>query len=137
MKKREPVKEIMTTNLDKVIITNKMSDVLELFSHGIYNHLPVVNGDELIGLISRTDVDRITYFNSSEDGSVNTAVYNMISIEQLMTKEIHTIESETPIKEAAEILSEGKFHALPVVDNGQLKGIVTSKDIIRYFLAQF
>ncbi|WP_396170531.1 CBS domain-containing protein, partial [Flavobacterium sp.] len=64
-------------------------------------------------------------------------VYNMFSVEQVMTKNLTTIFPETTIKEAAEILSKNEFHALPVIENGSLVGIVTTTDLIKYLIDQY
>jgi len=65
---------------------------------------------------------------------VDTIVYNMFTIPQVMVHDVVSVTSDTTIKDVAEILSKREFHALPVVDNGKLKGIVTTTDLIRYFL---
>ena len=58
-------------------------------------------------------------YNSDED-NVDTAVYSMLSIEQVMVKELSFCETLTQtIKEiVAEVLAKNEFHALPVLDNG-------------------
>ena len=54
-----------------------------------------------------------------------------------MTKKLTTISPETSIKEAAEILSTKEVHALPVVENDLLVGILTTTDVIKYLLKQY
>ncbi len=54
-----------------------------------------------------------------------------------MAKSIISVTSDTTIKEVAQILAEHEFHAVPVVDNGALVGIVTSTDLIKFLLEQF
>lgn len=48
-----------------------------------------------------------------------------------------TISQEDTIKDASKILADREFHALPVVDHGKVVGIITTTDIINYFLQQF
>ena len=48
-----------------------------------------------------------------------------------------TVDTNDEIREAAKLLSSGKYHALPVMDNGQLEGIVTSTDVINFLLEQY
>ncbi|MBT8303071.1 MAG: CBS domain-containing protein, partial [Bacteroidia bacterium] len=55
----------------------------------------------------------------------------------VMAKNLISVNSETTIKEVAEILSKREFHALPVVDGENLVGIVTTTDLINYLLEQF
>ena len=54
-----------------------------------------------------------------------------------MIKEVVTINSETTIKEATQILADREFHALPIVDDGILLGIVTTTDLLNYYLKQY
>lgn len=65
---------------------------------------------------------------------VDTIVYNMFTISQVMVHNVVSVKSDATIKDVAEILSKREFHALPVVDEGKLMGIVTTTDLIRYFL---
>lgn len=139
MRKREPISTIMTKN----VITLNYSDDLEtaelLFKKRNIRHIPVVNEDTIVGMLSYTDLLRISFADAVDetDDSVDTIVYNMFTIEQVMAKKITSISSTTTIKEAAEILAEKEFHALPVVDDGKLVGIVTTTDLIKYLLQQY
>jgi len=139
MKKRTPISEIMTSH----VITLNKSDDLEtaekLFKSWKIRHIPVVNGKEIIGMLSYTDLLRISFADATDDSDydVDTIVYNMFSIEQVMAKSLISVPSTTTIKEVAEILSKKEFHALPVVDNKELVGIVTTTDLINYLLDQF
>ena len=58
---------------------------------------------------------------------------HQFSIEGLMKKDLETLSLKSTIADAAEILSDGNFHAVPIVnDAGELEGLVTSTDLIRY-----
>jgi CBS domain-containing membrane protein len=52
-------------------------------------------------------------------------------------KEVITITPETSIKEAAEILTKSEFHSLPICEDDVLIGIITTTDLIKYFLNQY
>jgi CBS domain-containing membrane protein len=139
MKKRTPISEIMTTE----VITLNHSDDLEtaerLFKSKKIRHIPVVSGKEIIGMLSYTDLLRISFADATDesDYDVDTIVYNMFSIEQVMAKNLISVPSTTTIKEVAEILVKKEFHALPVVDDNELVGRVTTTDLINYLLDQF
>jgi len=64
-------------------------------------------------------------------------VYNTFTIGQVMKRNIVTVSTSNSIKEVAKILATQEFHALPVVDNNTLVGIVTTTDLIKYLLKQF
>lgn len=139
MKQREPVSHIMTKELHKLNLTDGLFKAKELFEKHNLRHLPVVNGEGLAGIISLTDILRISFgsnFGDDQKG-VDTAIYEMLSVDQVMKHNPHTVSSVTPIKEVAEILSREEFHALPVVDQDQLVGIVTTTDVIKYLINQY
>ena len=138
MKKREPISHIMTKSVVTVNQNDNLKEVVTKLRSNSIRHIPVVNGKEVIGIISRTDINRLT-FGALFDGQegADEAILDMLSISQIMTSKPKTISSETIIKDLAEIFVKEEFHALPVVDNGQLKGIVTTTDVIRYLIEQY
>ena len=139
MKKRTPISEIMT----KKVITLSQADDPEtaekLFKTKNIRHIPVVSGENIVGMLSYTDLLRISFADAvDEDESyVDAVVYNMFTIEQVMAKNLISVSPQTTIKEVAEILSKREFHALPVVENDKLVGIVTTTDLINYLLDQY
>jgi CBS domain-containing protein len=138
MKNNEPISTIMT----KDIIALNRDDDLEkaeiLFKRHKIRHIPVVREEVVIGMLSYTDLLRISFADAVDDSEteVDTLVYNMFTIDQVMAKNVITVSSDSTIKEVAKILAKKEFHALPVVDNGILVGIVTSTDLINYLIKQ-
>lgn len=139
MKKRTPVSEIMSKNVITLNISDTLNTAETLFKENKIRHIPVVNGDAIIGMLSYTDLLRISYADAvdEDEETVETTVYNMFTIEQVMAKNLISVNSDTTIKEVAEILAEQEFHAVPVVDDKKLTGIVTTTDLINYLLDQF
>ena len=137
MKKREPVSKIMTSDVITLNHTDNLDTAKQLFKNNNIRHIPVVSGTSIIGMLSLTDLLRISFADAAHDGEVDTTVYNMFTIEQVMAKSIVSVNSDATIKEAAEILSSKEFHALPVVNHGKLAGIVTTTDMINYLLDQY
>lgn len=138
MKKREPVKKIMTSDVFSVSTNGALKEVVNLFRKHKIRHVPVVSGSEVKGIISRTDINRLTFgalFENQE--GADEAVLEMLSIAQVMTAHPRTVSSDDSIKDVAEIFASEEYHALPVVDEGKLVGIVTTTDIIRYMLDQY
>ena len=138
MKKRTPVSTIMTENVVTLNNSDNLSTAEKLFKKHHIRHIPVVSGNELKGMLSYTDLLRISFADEIEEESdIETIVYNMFTIEQVMAKMLITVSSTTTIQKVAEILAKNEFHALPVVDNKTLVGIVTTTDLIKYLLDQF
>ncbi|MEP5612202.1 MAG: CBS domain-containing protein [Cyclobacteriaceae bacterium] len=139
MKRREKVSQIMTTEVQTVNINNSLQEANNLFKKHHIRHVPVVSGEKLIGILSHTDILRISFGNTfgDEQQGGDEAIFDMLSINQVMKHSPVTVSPEGTLKEAAEILSDKEFHALPVVENEKLVGIVTTTDIIKYFLEQY
>ena len=139
MKKRTPVSAIMTKNLVTINHTDDLTNAENLFKEHSIRHIPVVSGQEIIGMLSYTDLLRVSYVDSVDEGEeeVETVVFNMFTVEQVMAKNLVKVCPETTIKEVAEILSQNEFHALPVVKNYELVGIVTTTDLMNFLLDQF
>lgn len=139
MKKREPVSHIMTSQVTTLNLSQSLEDADKLFKKNNFRHIPVVNGDDLIGMLSLTDLLRISFVDNYDDneGAVDTAVYQMLSIEQVMVSKPVAVQSDQTIREVAEILSSKEFHALPVLEGTKLVGIVTTTDLIKYLLEQY
>jgi CBS domain-containing protein len=139
MKKRTPISSIMNKNIITLNKTDSLDTAEKLFKENNIRHIPVVSGSQIIGMLSFTDLLRISFADAvyEDETTIDTTVYNMFSIEQVMAKNLVSVSSERTIKEVAEILAKKEFHAIPVVDNGDLVGIVTTTDLINYLLEQF
>lgn len=139
MKQHVPVSTIMTKDIVKLTIKDDLTKAESLFKHNKIRHIPVVNGVTIIGMLSYTDLLRISFADAIDDDEevVDTTVYNMFTVEQVMAKKLITITPETTIKEAAEILAKKEFHALPVCDDHVLVGIITTTDLIKYLIDQY
>lgn len=139
MRQHVPVSTIMTKNIIKLTISDDLSKAESLFKHHKIRHIPVVNGATIIGILSYTDLLRISFADAIDDDEevVDTTVYNMFTVEQVMAKKLITITPETTIKEAAEILASNEFHALPVCEDHLLVGIITTTDLIKYLINQY
>lgn len=126
MKQLDPISHVMTTNVKTVQINQKMSEVLRILSENQIHHVPVIDVRKLVGIISTTDIIRLNITVSTADGW---------SIERVMKKNLVTIEIRDTVRKAAQLMSDGIFHSLPVIDkDGHLVGIITSTDLIRYLV---
>lgn len=139
MKNRVPVSVIMTKEVIKLNSTDDLTKAELLFKQNKIRHIPVVSGKHIKGMLSYTDLLRISFVDAVDDEAedVDTTVYDMFTIDQVMAKNLITICPETTIRETAEILSKNEFHALPVCDGETLVGIVTTTDLLKYLLEQY
>jgi CBS domain-containing membrane protein len=134
----DAVATIMTPNPKAITLNTSLSEVGKIFSKGVIHHLPVVDGQELIGIVSYFDLIRVSFeqsFGVTDKKSVYAVLDNTLDVNAIMTKDPVCILSTGTIREAAEKLCTGSFHALPVVnDDHELVGIITSKDLINFLL---
>ncbi len=139
MKKRELVSKIMSNNLVTLNSKDDLTTAEELFKTHKIRHIPIVQGQEIIGMLSHTDLMRVSYAETIQEyeTEVNVVLNSIFTIEQVMTKNVVTVDATDTIREVAEILSDREFHALPVVEDNTLIGIVTTTDLIKYLLTQY
>lgn len=139
MKKREPIRNIMTHNPIVLHLNDGLAQAEILFKEHKMRHLPVVKGDQIVGIISMTDLARISFVDGYDPNNFNvdTSVYQLFSLEQIMVRNPYCISPDLTIKEAAEQFLKAEYHALPVVEDGKLIGIVTTTDLIHYLLEQY
>lgn len=137
MKKRTPISKIMTTDVVTLNIIDTLETAKELFSKHNIRHIPIVQNKEVLGILSYSDMLRISYAEvSDDDKSVDTFVYDMYTIKQVMAKNLFMVPPNSTIKDVAKMLNEKEFHALPVVEDNELVGIVTTTDLINYLIEQ-
>lgn len=139
MKRREALSHIMTDHVMTVTPQDDLKEVVDLINKKKIRHVPVVENGHVVGMISRTDINRLT-FSSLFEGQegADEAVLTMLSISQVMTHKPRVIQATQTIREVAEIFADEEFHALPVVnEEGKIAGIVTTTDLIKYMLSQY
>ena len=139
MKQKVPVSTIMPKNVVKLNLSDDLTKAESLFKKYNIRHIPVVYSNKIVGMLSYTDLLRISFADAIDDDEdvVDTTVYNMFTVEQVMAKKLVSISPDTTIKEAAEILAKKEFHALPVCEGELLVGIVTTTDLIKYLIDQY
>lgn len=126
------VSEVMSKNVLVAHTSYSFTDVWRLFYEMNIHHLPVLDEQKrLIGMISVNDVMNVMSRRLPHLGEVNETVLNgSFSIVEVMTPTPVTIAASDTVGKAAQIFAENNFNALPVVERGQLVGIITSRDVI-------
>jgi CBS domain-containing protein len=137
MRKNEPISKVMSSSPISVHEGDPISKVKRIIEEQGIHHVPVVSGEKLIGIISWSDLLRVSFgeFGNQDGRQLDALLDHTYTVTGLMSGNPTSIPVSGTVREAARILSEGNFHALPVVDNEKLVGIVTSTDLIK-FLAE-
>lgn len=139
MKQKVPVEQIMTTKLVTLTLSDTLYDAEKLFKQYKIRHIPIVENKKLIGILSYSDLLKISYADMvDEEENVSAIVYDMYNISQVMAKVlIKALPSDT-IKSVTETLAVQSFHSIPIVDEHEnLVGIVTTTDLLKYFLSEY
>ena len=128
-----PVSSVMTTRLVTVEPGDRLTQVKEIFDQQRIHHIPVVRYTKLLGIISKMDLFHFISGTtaSANDAEAEKAMLEKYTAEDIMTKGMATLEANERINVALQVFSENLFHAIPIVDNGQLVGMLTTLDIIK------
>jgi len=130
-----PVSTIMTTQLMTLHPDDSFQAVKKLFEEKNFHHLPVVEpGGKLVGIISKEDLYKVAYILTLNTTGPTYSVKQMDSLtaRDVMTKYPIFLDPDDSIGLAADIFLANKFHALPIVEDDILVGILTTHDLLRY-----
>ena len=129
-----PISSIMTDHKHLVTVDPEepLSKVKEIFDNHKFHHIPVVHFREIVGIISRTDFEHFMGGAShfEEDKYVNQLRLERSQAKDIMIKRLGKVSSDDRINVALEVFLVNRFHALPVVDDGELVGMLTPFDIM-------
>jgi CBS domain-containing protein/anti-sigma regulatory factor (Ser/Thr protein kinase) len=115
------VSQVMTTTLQTATPDLPMRALLELFHRTRISGAPVVENDQLVGIISIEDLVR--YLNNDALGS---------TVGAYMTRQVVTVRVDDPVVVALQSFTQSKLGRLPVLDGaGRLVGILTKGDVTR------
>ncbi len=140
MKKREPVSHIMSTHVLTLNVADSLEEAEKIMKQNRIRHIPVVSGNKLVGMLSLTDLLRISFVDNfgEQESATDTVVYDILNISQVMVSNPESVRKDSTIREVAELLATKEYHALPVTDStGDLVGIVTTTDLIEYLIEQY
>lgn len=129
------VKLWMTSNVFTVNSSQPIIEVEQMMRENRIRRIPVVDNGKLAGIISREDLFRAmpSIFDPSiSPDSIDQA--GRIKSAAVMTRSPVTVTPSTPLEEAALLMRTNKFGCLPVVQDGELAGIITETNIFDAFL---
>ena len=130
--KTSSIAGIMTKDVVCVSPNQKILDIKHIYEKkDFHHHIPVIDDGKLVGIISLVD---FMYRIQGAGLDDSASVYTELSAGDIMTANPVTLEPDAAIEEAARILAAGRYRALPIVENENLVGIVTTADIIRFYM---
>ena len=127
----------MTPRVVFVRVEDSMETIRDTMEvHGV-RHIPVVDNDRVVGVVSRSDVlgfAESQYRTSRVNRAIGDSRMEETFVASVMTREVVTVRADTPLADAAELLLERRVGCLPVVTaEGSLCGIVTQHDFVKAF----
>jgi CBS domain-containing protein len=120
-----PIERIMTPDPATISPQSSAAEARRLLDSNVINHLPVVERDRLVGIVSSSDLLKLYLLDDK------LTIFARATVDQIMETKLVVLNRKATLRQAAEKLSMGNFHALPVVNRRRrLIGIVTSSDLI-------
>jgi CBS domain-containing protein len=126
------VSEMMTTDVVSVEESDHLSNLLESLRALRFRHLPVTDGNRLIGLLTERDLLRLSTSNLLPHRvTQDHALFERFRVRDVMQRDVVTVTPETPVRDAGKLLLDQKLGCLPVVNAAnELVGILTSSDFV-------
>ncbi|HET9316950.1 MAG TPA: CBS domain-containing protein, partial [Vicinamibacteria bacterium] len=123
------VKDLMKTRVATVGPDDTLHVADGIMSLGGLRHLPVISEGVLVGIVTHRDILRapLVFYGFGASGR---EVLKVLSVKEVMTREVITINANATVQEAAARLLKHKVGCLPVLERGAVVGIVTTSDLL-------
>lgn len=125
--------DIMTKNVLTAKVSTPFNDVVKVFTNSKIKHLPITNANgALRAIISSSDV--LKAIHELDQFAIN---YNGFSLEKRldvkdeMSSDVFSVSGNADIQEVVKVMVENELHAVPIIEDEELIGIITSNDILR------
>lgn len=128
----EPISKIMTSDLVTLSPGDDLWMAKQLFDKHKIHHIPVVRYKDIVGIVSKSDVDLFYHgYSKGKQADIEKELLKDTRIDEIMQTGLAKLEPSDSIRTAIEVFKLNRFHALPIVEKKQgLVGIVTTHDII-------
>lgn len=128
------VDEVMSKHPYAASVTSSIRHVLRILAEADVRHVPIVDNDRLVGMVSDRDL-RSVLPNASKQFQSSSEVERLLSepIGSVMNGDLVCLNSEDELAEAADLMIEQRIGAVPVVEPGSMKliGIISYVDLLR------
>ena len=129
------VQDIMQSTVVTVTPLTRLPEALALTRERGIRHLPVLDGEQLVGIVSDRDLKRAIGFTGPDaDSAQRSAQMDRVTMRDIMTHPVITTDTAFPVEDAARMMVTEKISALPVTQAARLVGIITETDLMRLFV---
>jgi len=134
MLQHHPVSEFMTRRVTTIGPDAELDALRQLLESGAFHHVPVIEGDRLVGMVSYTDYLRVigAHFREGEDREESLIKLHSLRVWDMMTADPITLRPNDTLEKALRLFRQHSFHSLPVTDqDGHLLGLLTTTDVMK------
>lgn len=129
------VKDVMITQVVTVSPETSFSEAMEIIRQKGIRRLPVVKDQRVVGIITEKDLLSASPSQATTlDVWELTTLLSKLKVKQIMRKDVVHVHPNTPIEDAAKIMSDKKIGSLVVLEEERLVGIITESDIFKVFI---
>jgi acetoin utilization protein AcuB len=118
------VGEIMSTRVVTIAPGKRVGQALKLMQQHNIRHLPVLEGDRMVGWITSRDLREVLLASMLEE----------IKVKDVMLQAPLSVTPDTEVEEAARLIHEHKIGGMPVVEEDRLMGVITMLDLVSAFI---
>lgn len=143
-------KDIMTTDAITLNADDEISKAVQVMLENRINGLPVIEGGVVVGILCQSDLvaqqkklnlpslftllDGVIPMSSQRDFDREMDKITALTVRQAMTPDPVSVTPGTPIEEVATLMADQKLYTVPVVESGELVGVIGKEDILRTLL---
>jgi len=129
------VSKKMQRNVITISKNERMTTAKKILQEKNIRHLPVVDGKKLVGLVTNMDI-RKAEASPATSLEIRELHYllDKLTVGEIMTKNIITISPDISVEEATTLLHDNKIGCLPVVEDGNLVGMITENDVMEILI---
>lgn len=129
------VRNWMTPHPMTITPQTTLPEVKKLMLDYHLRRLPVVDQDNLVGIVTWRDIHRAEAWDGVDFGGLElNSVLQRMTAKEFMSYVPITISPDASVEEAAGLMIEHKISGLPVVEDGRLVGLITETDICIYVM---
>ena len=128
------VRESMQAKIVTISVDDSLCTAEDIMRLGGVRHLLVVRGGKLVGVVSETDLLRLSLSTlNSEGNDYRRAFLQALEVSQAMSSPPITIEAHASMEKVAMLMAQHKIGCLPVIDSDDLLGMLTTTDVLSHF----
>lgn len=127
------VRDLMARDVVTLDVEDRLDLAEGIMRLGRIRHLPVVSGEQVVGILSQRDLFRAAVSSLLQlGGEAERKWLAAVPVKAVMTPQVFTIGPDLPIRSAVGIMIERRIGCLPVVDDGKLVGLLSESDCLKH-----